>query len=78
MEVSRPNPIDVSDGAVHKISNNVFAEVVATPGRPMALRVTDSLGYGVLVRGRDELLRLCDLTDKMVIEINREGDWVNE
>lgn len=52
-----PSPPTAHDGEVYAVGTK-YAEVVATPGRAPALRVTNAVGQGVLVEGTAELHRL--------------------
>ncbi len=67
-----PNP--ASDGVVFAVGSK-FAEVVATPGRPAAVRVTNAVGQGVLVEGVAEMHRLAAVC-LMVADIDQVDDAV--
>lgn len=47
-----------SDGDTHRIGPHAFAEVITTPGREPAMRITDALGHGCCVVGVEGLHRL--------------------
>lgn len=73
-----PGPSEIpnqpSDGVVFAVGSK-FAEVVATPGRPAALRVTNAVGQGVLVEGTAEMHRLAAVC-LMVADIDQVDDAV--